>query len=123
MRKLFPLLLILILTAGCVQTTETTADGGGKPVRTLKWYDSLVLDYIKHNENTKLRQVQADSLEIEWKFDSMLQTDSIKFMAVRIGHTADGRFITDDWVYIDSNKRQLYGYDFGTDSISLWQRK
>jgi hypothetical protein len=53
----------------------------------------------------------------------MLQTDSIEFMAVRIGHTADGRFITDDWVYIDSNKRQLYGYDFGTDSISLWQRK
>jgi hypothetical protein len=124
MRGLFILIIISSLfVAGCVQTTETALDNS-KPVHKLAWYDSLILDYIANNDSGLLQQLQIDSgFQIEWKFDGMIATDSINFMAFRVGHTGEGRFITDDWVYIDSNKRQLYGYDNGTDSISLWQRK
>ncbi|WP_276134498.1 hypothetical protein [Polluticoccus soli] len=123
MRKLFPRLLIISFATGCVQTTETASDNS-KPVRKLAWYDSLILEYIANNDTGALQQVQIDNAgEIEWKFDGMIETDSINFMAFRVGHTAEGRFMTDDWVYIDSNKRRLYGYDTGTDSISLWQKK
>lgn len=120
MRKLIPLLLLLVLVASCVQTTETASDSS-KPVSKFKWYDSLVMDYMQYNQDTLLEL--ANGMELEWKFDGMIETDSINFMAFRVGHTDEGRFITDDWVYIDSLKRQLYGYDTGTDSISLWQKK
>src|ERR1043165_4017103 len=120
-RLLFPFIILLFVTS-CVQGTETTSDGAGRRVKQLHWYDSLVLDYIEHNENTALRQAQSDSLQIEWKFDGMIQTDSIEFMAFRVGHTTD-RFITDDWVYIDSINRLVYGHDAGTDSISPWHHE
>jgi len=123
MRKFFSMINVaLLFLAGCVQTTETTSDTGQKPARH-PWYDSLIMDYISHNEDLMVLAAQDNSMDIEWRFEGMVQTDSVDYMTFRIGHSFENRFVTDDWVYIDSTERKLYGYDTGSDTIILWNKK
>ncbi len=67
------------------------------------------------------------TIELQWLFDRIENTDSAKYMIFQIGHKVseeDGsmpRFETDAWVYIDSTKRVLYEYDLGKDVLIRWR--
>lgn len=123
MRKLLSIAAVaFICLTGCVQTTETTSDTGQKPAAR-PWYDSLIMGYINDNDELLVLAAQDNSMDIEWRFAGMVKTDSTEYMSFRIGHSAENRFVTDDWVYIDSAQKKLYGYDARRDSIMLWHNK
>lgn len=123
MRKPIGILLGAALTAGCVQTTETTSNDSKVATR-YTWYDSLVMNYINNNSTSaEILAASMDGFELEWRYEGTVETDSIQYMTIRIGHSDNNRFITDDWVYIDSINKRLYEFDTETDSIKLWQPK
>lgn len=120
-KSLAYLLSILFVVAGCVQTTETTGDDTMKPTSRYTWYDSLVKKYIDNNKTSaEILAANMDGFELEWRYEGMVETDSVQYMTIRIGHSDNNRFITDDWVYIDSAKRRLFEFDTETDSIKPW---
>ena len=59
----------------------------------------------------------------EWLFDQTINTDSAKFLVFQIGHDESDkgeknkRFVTDQWIYIDSVTKRLYEYDAANDSL------
>src|SRR5688500_1443909 len=119
MFRFFSIILATILVCGCVSTTETTAEDA-EPAGAA-WYDSLITGYVNNSSNEQRKKAVADSIAIEWKYEGIAGTDSMQYMVFRIGHTVENRFITDDWLYIDSAGRRIFNYDRGKDSVTLWE--
>lgn len=46
--------------------------------------------------------------------------ESRKFAVARIGHSFEHRYVTDQWIFIDSLSKQIYEYDIPNDSLILW---
>ena len=62
----------------------------------------------------------------EWIFDRTEKTDTANYLIYQIGHdvsdkgNTNPRFVTDQWIYIDSLKNKLYEYDLPNDSLIEW---
>ena len=93
-----------------------------------KWVDSLIENYIKVSKTDLVRTAVNNKLSEEWLFDQIMNTDTSVYFIYQIGHDVsdDGgvnpRFITDQWVYVDTAKKVLYEYDVVKDSLIRWPR-
>jgi hypothetical protein len=73
-----------------------------------------------------LKQAHKNNFTLEWEYDNTLKTDSAVFDVYRIGHEisrdegADTRFIVDQWVYLDTLKKELYEYDAAANKLGKW---
>jgi hypothetical protein len=97
--------------------TYSPAAGKIKPL------DSLIAKYISASRN-KLVGLSRD--QEEWIFDRTEKTDTADYLVYQIGHdvTDEGntnpRFVTDQWIYIDSLNNRIYEYDLPNDSLIEW---
>lgn len=92
------------------------------------WTDSLIKNYIFHTKSELVRLANKNKISEDWLFDQVVNTDTAKYYTFQIGHdvTDEGgtnkRFVTDQWIYIDSLTRRLYEYDIANDSLVRWTK-
>ena len=86
-------------------------------------FETLIVKYIRNSKN-ELVALSRD--QEEWIFDRTEKTDTANYLIYQIGHdvtdkgNTNSRFITDQWIYIDSLKSKLYEYDLPNDSLVEW---
>jgi hypothetical protein len=151
MKSTIYFLILLILTAGCGHLNKDNSanhdsllsnnddfsrkDDAGKinsannHFDTSKnWSDSLIKDYIHRTNNKLIRLSLKDQIPEEWLFDQIIKTDTANYFVFQIGHDVgdagdtNKRFITDDWVYIDSLTKIIYEYDLQNDRLTKWNK-
>lgn len=146
MNKIIFILSIALLVASCGQhnavnqqvhsdttapTTNATTAVDKKAATTAPeayptWMDTVITGYVKHSGNELIRQAMKDSTFEEWLLDSEPNANNPRFR-FQIGHdvTDEGgnnpRFVTDQWIDIDSATRKLYEYDVARDTVVLWE--
>jgi hypothetical protein len=149
MRLLFCPLLLLTVTCSCGNTAPDARSGGNlsgvsqdtvvnkydsmthavgntKSNNVQSPTDSLLQYYINHADNALIKSALRSRVSETWLFDQLVSTDSAKYLVYQVGHdVSDGggrnkRFVTDQWVYIDSLTKRLYEYDLAKDSLSRW---
>lgn len=82
------------------------------------WVDKLIVDYIEHSENELIRIVKTDSsVHLSWIFDRVEKTDTATYLIYRLGHSFEHRYVTEAWLYIDSNTKTLHEYDIANDKL------
>ena len=92
------------------------------------WTDSLIENYISHSENELIRLALKDKISEEWLFDQIVNKDTTKYFVFQIGHdvtdkgNTNKRFVTDQWIYVDSLTKKLYEYDLVNDSLIRWTK-
>ena len=92
----------------------------------ISWSDSLLKMYMAFASTEALKQAHTNNFTLEWEYDNTLKTDSAVFDVYRIGHEisrdegADTRFIVDQWIYLDTLRKQLYEYDAAVHKLSKW---
>jgi hypothetical protein len=94
----------------------------------LDWCDDLIEDYVARSTDELLVLERKDtSVHFGWYLDRIENEFGKKYMIFHLGHEVSDegntnvRFVTNDWLYIDSLARKLYVYDFATDTIILWK--
>jgi len=92
------------------------------------WMAVLLKNYITHSGKELIRLAIKNKAREEWLFDQLIATDTAKYYVFHIGHdmaekdSTDLRFITDQWVYIDSLTRKLYEYDLPNERLTEWKK-
>jgi hypothetical protein len=92
----------------------------------ISWSDALLKRYMAFANTEVLKQAHKNNFTLEWEYDNTLKTDSAVFDVYRIGHEisrdegADTRFIVDQWVYLDTLRKELYEYDAAANKINKW---
>lgn len=92
----------------------------------ISWSDALLKQYMAFASTEVLKQAHKNNFTLEWEYDNTVKTDSAVFDVYRIGHEisrdegADTRFIVDQWVYLDTLRKELYEYDAAANKVSKW---
>jgi hypothetical protein len=92
----------------------------------ITWSDSLLKMYMSFATTDVFKQAHTNNFTLEWVYDNTVKTDSGVFDVYRIGHEisrdegADTRFIVDQWIYLDTLKKQLYEFDPSANKLSKW---
>ena len=92
------------------------------------WADSLIENYISHSKSQLIRLGLKGKTSEEWLFDQIVNTDTTKYFVFQIGHdvtdkgNTNQRFVTDQWIYLDSLTKKLYEYDLVNDSLIRWTK-
>jgi hypothetical protein len=102
---------------------EITLTSGGK---TPRWLAEVVMRYLRGTDNELIRSVGAENES--WIIDNVAITDTGKYIFIQIGHSVaedDGsnkRFVTDQWIGVDSATGIIYEYDVGRDTTIVWNK-
>jgi hypothetical protein len=115
-------------TAQPITTNETSTIQSTNELTevTLSWADSLVKMYMAFSENNLIKEARKEKIPEEWVYDNTINTDSAVFDTYRIGHdvadedSTNVRYVTDQWVYIDTATHQLYEYNVLTEKLDKW---
>ena len=89
----------------------------------ISWSDSLLKLYIAFSNNPLVKQARKAE---EWIFDQTLTTDTAVYNIYQIGHDvtdeggANPRYVTDQWVYLDTIGKQLYEYNLSKERLDKW---
>ena len=82
------------------------------------WADYFVIDYLEHNSE---RLTEVDGCPISFIKDTITQLGR-KYAMVKIGHSFENRYVTDQMVFIDSSTKETYEYDPQNDSLISWSK-
>ena len=108
--------------------SDSTVNSDHSGVKSKNWIDSLMEKYILLSNNDLVRSAVNDKLSEEWLFDQIVNTDTAEYFIYQIEHDVSDkgginlRFITDQWVYVDTATRILYEYDLSKDSLIRWAK-
>ena len=80
------------------------------------WADEYISQYLDAN-NDRLAEVNGYPITYI-KFIRVL--DDKKFAAVKIGHNFEHRFVTEQWIYIDSLTKEIFELHTPSDSLVPW---
>ena len=103
------------------QTADGTLSSGGE---TPEWLKDVVMRYLKGTDNKLIKSMGVANES--WIIDDVQATDNGKYISIQIGHhvsEADGsepRFVTDQWIGVDSQTRTIYEYDVVNDTTMVW---
>lgn len=92
-----------------------------------EWLEEVIKKYLNGTDNQLIKSIGADNES--WIIDNINITDRGKYISIRIGHDVketDGsepRFITDQWIGVDSQTRTIYEYDVVNDTSTVWVKK
>ncbi len=106
-----------------VQSSDEAWIDGEPP----EWLRAVVDRYLKGTKNEMIRLNGADSES--WMIDNIQTTDTGRYITIQIGRhvaEADGsepRFVTDQWIGVDSGTRTIYEYDVARDTAIVWVDK
>lgn len=137
------LLLISIVFLSCKKTSDIEKQTVNKQIDTLtvnkvilntvtdsnskKWYDAIIVDYIKKSENELIKSSFKSKEQIEWLLDRTEKTDSTNYYIFNIGQEvseedgSESRFSSSGWIYIDSISKKIYEYDLSNETLILWK--
>lgn len=82
------------------------------------WADDHILEYLEAN---KERLTEVDSLPITYMKESTIRNQR-KYAAIKIGQNFEHRFVTNQWIYIDSLTKEIFEQDLQSDSLILWTK-
>ena len=108
--------LILACTATPDQQSERTSYDS-MPEKAL-WADAYILKYLDANKD---RLTTSDGKPVTYMKDSSTRYGR-DYAMVRIGHSFENHYVTNQWIFIDSLSKQIYEYDLPNDSLILWNR-
>jgi|GEM_PF-1352186 len=97
--------------------------------KTNQWVQGLLINYIQNSDNEATQYALHQKLNIQWILDKKLNTDSARYFVIHIGQDvrdSDGccpRFVSDEWIYVDSAKRKIYCLDIPNQKIFEWVKK
>jgi hypothetical protein len=100
---------------------EIALTSGGK---TPRWLAEVIMKYLRGTDNEFVRSIGAENES--WIIDNVAITDTGKYIFVQIGHSVaedDGsnkRFVTDQWIGVDSATGIIYEFDVGSDTTFVW---
>jgi hypothetical protein len=148
MKKIFPIFTLAIFMLACQNANEkkpsltqekwenadsfqivTNVDTlDGNVIRTWKtysisWSDSLLKMYIAFSDKELIKQSRNQE---EYIFDQTIKTDTAVYDCYQIGHDvsdeggANLRFITDQYVLLDTSKKVLYEYEGEEEKLHEW---
>ena len=92
----------------------------------LDWSNTVLKMYMAFSDKPSLQLARKDNAAEDWIYDNTIRTDSAVFDVYRIGHDAaaadgsDSRYTIDQWVYIDTAKKQLYEYNRLDNKLTRW---
>ncbi len=87
-------------------------------------FESLLKKYISQSKNELIAHSRKNEM---WLFDRTENADTAIYLVYQIGHdetdkgNTNPRFVTDQWIYIDSLNSKLYEYDLLNDSLIEWK--
>jgi hypothetical protein len=88
--------------------------------------DFMLMSYIAFSENPLIKADRKTNIQEEWVFDQTLKTDTAEYQVYQIGHDdaeASGEnqhFVTTQWIYIDTAKKELFEYDVANECLNKW---
>lgn len=88
--------------------------------------DFMLMSYIAFSENELIRADRKTNIQEEWVFDQTLKTDTAEYQVYQIGHDAaeasgeNQHFVTTQWVYVDTAKKELFEYDVNGECLNKW---
>jgi len=103
---------------------EITLTSGGI---TPRWLAEVIMRYLRGTDNEFINSIGAENES--WIIDKVAITDTGKYISIQIGHSVaedDGsckRFVTDQWIGVDSATGTIYEYDVGRDTAIVWNEK
>lgn len=115
-------------TISSLPNTDSAAKSDNAFIVSKNWIDTLLNKYVLFSNNELVRAAVNDKISEEWLFDQFLNADTTKYFIYQIGHDvtdedgANPRFVTDQWVYVDTVRRILYEYDLPNDSLIRWSK-
>ena len=133
------ILLWLLFSLGCAQDQKSgskktkfappsniDSSGNSKELQLIssQWIDTLIEKYIQVSKNELVKAAVTE----EWLFDQIKNADTAVYFIYQIGHDdsdeggTNPRFVTDQWVYVDTATRKLYEYDIIKDSLVRWSK-
>lgn len=80
------------------------------------WADSAILRYLRGNRE---RLTEVDGIPVTYMKDRT-ERDGRTYAAVKIGHSFEGHYTADQWIYVDSQTQAIYEYDLGNDILLPW---
>lgn len=130
--KYYFILLMVMGFASCDPTPATMNNSDSTanvnlPVATdtLPWKDALVEKYVQYTDNATLKSLGKDS--VSWIWERMETNDTATFYICNIGKDVvdaggGSRFMSIQWVSIDTLSRQLYVYDSTNNTLTKWNK-
>ncbi|WPV70476.1 hypothetical protein [Chitinophaga sp. LS1] len=128
--KYFYILVVAMGFAGCDPapgangSDSTAVVAPSVATDTLPWKDALVERYVQHSDNALLKSIGKDS--VSWIWDRMVTNKTTTYYICNIGKdvvdAGGARFVSAQWVYIDTVNRQLYEYDVPKDTLIKWNK-
>lgn len=82
------------------------------------WADDLIFEYLEHNSE---RLTKIDDIPISFIKDTLTRQGK-KYITVKIGHSFENRYVTDQWIFINSLTKEIYEYDLQIDSLTTWSK-
>ena len=82
------------------------------------WADDFILDYLEHNSE---RLTEVDGYPVSYIKDTITRQGR-KYVKVKIGHSFEHRYFTDQWIFIDSLSKEIFEYDLQNDSLIPWSK-
>ena len=101
------------------QNTNRTSKNNSNSKAAQAWTDSLIENYINNSSETLNKLLLENKISEQWLFDQVINTDTAKYFVFQVGHDeldereTNKRFVTDQWIYIDSTTKRLYN--------TMWQ--
>lgn len=82
------------------------------------WADDFIIDYLEYNSE---RLTEVDGYPISYIKETTTRQGR-KYAMVKIGHSFEHRYVTDQWIFIDSLSKDIYEYDLPNDSLIPWSK-
>lgn len=103
----------------CSNTTEKKIDN--PQVDTIPevalWADEYIIKYLESNKD---RLTEVDGHPVTY-IKETTERNERNYAMVKIGHSFESRYVTDQWIFVDSLTKEIYEYDLANDSLILWK--
>lgn len=81
------------------------------------WADNLIIEYLEANREYL---TEVESFPVTYFKETQIRNNKV-YAAARIGHFFEHKYITDQWIFIDSITMAIYEYDLPNDSLIAWK--
>lgn len=81
------------------------------------WAEEYIVKYLDSNKD---RLTEVDGHPLTYMKETMVRNER-SYVVVKIGHSFEHNYITDQWIYIDSLTKGIYEYDLVNDSLIIWK--
>jgi len=81
------------------------------------WANEYIIKYLESNKD---RLTEVDGRPVTYIKDTTERNER-NYAMVKIGHSFEHRYVTDQWIFVDSLTKEIYEYDLPNDSLILWK--